>query len=302
VTNLELPVSRLAGTRAFAGFVQTVVADLPRFADDYNGAIRAYRKANHLRGRNHPAPELTRRGDVVEAPFWVWRADAPRRAKLFACRTESAIELRASDKTIGRVPLDGGAFQSAWAGLSAAGWKVRPRALTLTLFTRLGLADGFIHGIGGGKYDEVTDEIIRRFFRLEPPGYAVVSATVRLPIRRFPATAEALHQAERQVRDLEWNPQRFPEASRRAPELVAEKARLIRAEPVEHADRRAWFRALQRVTRALRPAVADRLRSATQNTKRARAELAANEILGSREYGWPLFPEGFLRNSLSQYR
>jgi hypothetical protein len=302
VTNFELPVSRLAGTRAFAGFVQTVLADLPRFADDYNGAIRAYRKANHLRGRNHPAPELARRGDAVEAPFWVWRADAPRRVKLFACRTESGIELRAGERSLRRVPVGTDAFYSAWAGLLAAGWKVRPRALTLTLFTRLGFADGFMHGIGGGKYDEVTDDIIRRYFHIDPPGYAVVSATVRLPIRRFPATAEALRRAERLVRDLDWNPQRFSEANQRSPQLVVEKFRLIEAEPVGHADRRAWFRELQRVTRDLRLAVADRRESAMGDTDRLRAELGANDILASREYAWPLFPESFLRNSLSQYQ
>ena len=65
----------------------------------------------------------------------------------------------------------------------------------------------------------MTDEIIRRYFRIEPPGYAVVSATVRLPIRRFPATPEAVHRAERLVRDLDWNPQRFPDAVERLPEL-----------------------------------------------------------------------------------
>jgi hypothetical protein len=300
VTNCELTVSRLAGTRAFAGFVQTVLAELPRFADDYNGAIRAYRKANHLRGRNHPAPELARRGDAVEAPFWVWRADAPRRVKLFACRTEAGVELRAGEKCLGRLPLEGELFQSAWAGLLAAGWKVRPRALTLTLFTRLGFADGFIHGIGGGKYDEVTDDIIRRFFHLEPPGYAVVSATIRLPIRRFPATAEALHRAERRVRDLDWNPQRFPETVKRLPDLVSAKAGLIADEPVEHAERRRWFRQLQEVTREMRPAVADQLRSAVRDVDRLRDELAANAILASREYAWPLFPEAVLRNSFDR--
>jgi hypothetical protein len=302
VTNFELPVSRLAGTRAFAGLVQTILADLPRFADDYNGAIRVYRKANHLRGRNHPAPELTRRDCWIEAPFWVWRADSPRRVKLFACRAESGIELRAGDRPLGRIPVAGEAFPSAWADLLAAGWKVRPRALTLTLFTRLGFADGFIHGIGGGKYDEVTDAIIRRFFHLDPPGFAVVSATVRLPIRRFPTTAEVLHRAERRVRDLEWNPQRFLEASGRFPKLVSEKARLVIDEPVEHADRRRWFRELQQVTHKMRPAVADQLDAAIRDVDRLRHELAANAILASREYAWPLFPEAVLRNCFARYQ
>ena len=116
VTNFEVPVSRLAGTRAFAGFVQTVLADLPRFADSYNAAIRAYREANHLRSRNHPAPELARRDDWIEAPFWVWRADAPRRVKLFACRTEAGIDLRAGDRPSGGCRRPASAFHSAWAG------------------------------------------------------------------------------------------------------------------------------------------------------------------------------------------
>jgi hypothetical protein len=300
-TNFELPVSRLAGTRAFAGFVQTVLAELPRFADSYNGAILAYRAANHLRSPRHPAPELARRDCWIEAPFWVWRADAPRRVKLFACRGESGIDLRSGDGAVGRVPTDPAAFHSAWSALLADGWKVRPRALTLTLFTRLGFADGFIHGIGGGKYDEVTDDIVRRFFRLDPPGYAVVSATVRLPIRRFPATPDALHRAERRIRDLDWNPQRFPAVPERFPELVAEKARLIAAEPAARAERRAWFRQLQRVTRELRPAVADQVEKSFHGVDRLRAELAANEMLASREYAWPLFPEAVLRNCFSRH-
>jgi hypothetical protein len=183
-----------------------------------------------------------------------------------------------------------------------AGWKVRPRALTLTLFTRLGLADGFIHGIGGGKYDEVTDEIVRRYFRVEAPGYAVVSATIRLPLRRFPATVEDVHRAERTVRDLDWNPQRFPETVQRLPELASEKARLIDDEPEDRARRREWFRQLQRVTRDLRPAVADRHQGTERDLDRLRAELAANEILSSREYAWPLFPEAALRNCFVRYQ
>jgi hypothetical protein len=300
VTNLELPVSRLAGTRAFAGFVQTLLVDLPRFVDNYNAAIRAYREANDLRSRNHPAPELAIKGEWIEAPFWAWRIDAPKRVKLFARRVESALELRAGERTMGNVPTDSAAFLRAWSSLMGDGWKVRPRALTLTLFSRLAVADGFIHGIGGGKYDEVTDDIMRRHFGIDPPRYGVVSATIRLPIRRFSATPQSLHEAERNLRDLEWNPQRFPEPVQELPELVFEKTRLIEDEPVDKIDRRGWFRQLQRVTRDLRPAVADRRQRAEADVLRFRTELAANGILASREFSWLLFPEAVLRNAFSR--
>ena len=65
---------------------------------------------------------------------------------------------------------------------SAEGWKaaaelkaflnrhhvrLAPRALTLTAYLRLMIADQFAHGIGGGRYDQVTDAVISRFFKTE---------------------------------------------------------------------------------------------------------------------------------------
>ncbi len=54
------------------------------------------------------------------------------------------------------------------------------------MFARLVLSDVFIHGIGGAKYDQLTDAIVRRFFGVEPPGYLVATATLKLPLPRHP--------------------------------------------------------------------------------------------------------------------
>ena len=300
VTNFELPVSRLAETRAFAGFLCTMLGDLPRFVDAYNAAIRDYRSRNRLQSQNHPAPELRRWGDRIEAPFWIWRSDLAKRERLYVRLVGERIELQAGDRPVSQMPIGCSGAVDAWTEMSAAGWKVRPRALTLTLFARLCLADGFIHGIGGGKYDEVTDDIIRRFFQLHPPGYAVVTATLRLPLPRFPATPSSLHAAERRVRDLDWNPQRFV-ATRNGLAAVAEqKVRLIVQEPVGKESRRRWFRDLQMLTREMRPALASDFDQAERNVNRARAELAANAVVASRDYAWPLFSEEPLRSSLSR--
>jgi hypothetical protein len=302
VTNFELPVSRLAETWAFVGFVFTLLVDLPRFVDAYNAAIRDYRSRNRLHSQNHPAPELRRWGNRVEAPFWIWRADLPKRERLFAQSVGDELELQAGDRTVIWLPDSATGSVEAWREMTAGGWKVRPRALTLTLFARLCLGDGFIHGIGGGKYDEVTDDIIRRFFQIEPPGYAVVSATLRLPLPRFPATVETLHAAERRVRDLKWNPQCFPADGDGHDVLAEQKSRLITSEPAGKQARRQWFRDLQSVTRAMRPALAPELAHAERELLRARAEIAANVILASREYAWPLFPEDSLRSLFASFR
>jgi hypothetical protein len=59
--------------------------------------------------------------------------------------------------------------------------RIAPRALPLTIFFRLLLADQFIHGIGGGRYDQVTDRIIAGFFKIDPPCFAVTTATLYFP-------------------------------------------------------------------------------------------------------------------------
>ena len=59
--------------------------------------------------------------------------------------------------------------------------RLSPRALTLTLFLRLLVVDQFVHGIGGGQYDQVTDRIIADHFKLPPPKFSVATGTMYLP-------------------------------------------------------------------------------------------------------------------------
>ena len=262
--NAELHVSRLSLTDAFARFATHIFGDLPRFRRLYNAAIRAYREANGVRSENHPAPELAE----GEAPFWV--------------RTTTGRRERATPASDVRT--------------------LRPRALTLTLFARVCLGDFFIHGIGGGKYDEVTDALIRDYFGIDPPAYQVLSATLHLPLPGFPSTPDDFRAAERRVRDLHWNPQRHLSPGVTT-ELLAGKAALIAAEPPvgERAARRAWFRELQAITEELRPFVRKQVPVAKANLARVRAEVAANEVLRRRDYSWVLYPEEVLRPFLRRF-
>lgn len=267
--NLELSVSRLAQTDAFGRFARHILNDLPRFRAAYNAAVRAYREANGIRSANHPAPDLAE----GEAPFWVRTGEGKRQ------RATPASEVRA----------------------------LRPRALTLTLFARVCLGDFFIHGIGGGKYDEVTDSIIRDYFGIDPPAYQVLSATLHLPLRAFPSTPDDRARAERRVRDLLWNPQRHLNAEQLArPDVKAlaeAHAALARSEPPygRHFERKEWFREFQRIEDRLRPFVTDQVPGAEAELARVRSEVGANEILQRRDYSWVLYPEETLRPFLQRF-
>ena len=287
----EITVSRLADHQSFGVFARHLMADADQFAAVYNTAISEYRHDNGIKSKNHPAPELQRTGDLVEAPFWIWRTDDAVRHRVFVRRRADALEIWAGSNQLAAT-LSGST--ACCGAISAAGWKLRPRALTLTLYSRLALADLFIHGIGGGKYDEVTDEIIRRYFGVEPPEYAVVSATIRLPLARFAADEQALRTQQRLIRNLTWNPQYFDEARRATPALAEAKWEIAKDRPDDKKARREWFRKLADLTARMQASTAGLSATAADQLTAITAELDANSVLARRDFSWVFYPESLL--------
>ena len=126
---LELPVSGILETRAWAAFVASVVQADIRFIEAYNAALAAFRVRHRTRSAAQPFPDLMRdEAGRWEAPFWI---------------------------------IDGGQRRTATfedlAVVPAS--TVAPKAVTLSLFVRSSLADLAIHGMGGHRYDEVTDDV-----------------------------------------------------------------------------------------------------------------------------------------------
>jgi hypothetical protein len=300
----------LGRSQAFWRFAWHIFADLPRFQEVYNNALRDYRKANGLKSENHPAPELKQKKqpDIwFESPFWGLNSSKLSRGRVWARVEDDYLDLWSEGVGIVKCLLYPGAPNEELADCCNCRIKLRPRALTLTLFARVCLGDFFIHGIGGGKYDEVTDAIIRDYFGIDPPAYQVLSATLHLPLPAFSSTDVDVKRLEHELRDLTWNPQRHLTAEALArPEvqrLVKEKRVLAAHEPPrgDHDARRDWFRRLQHVTEQLRPLVAEQVSKADANVRRARTEAHANAILQRRDYSWVLYPEETLRPFLQQF-
>src|SRR6185369_9273084 len=176
------------------------------------------------------------------------------------------------------------------------GIKIRPRALITTMYARLVLGDLFVHGIGGAKYDELTDLIIRRFFGVEPPAYVTATATFRLPIERPDVTLDDVRASARRLRELRYRPEAFlgdPRAANDA--ALAPKLAALAAEKREFLDRhdlrrcsRDVFDQLDRINCAM----LDLLRPVEEESRARHAELVAqlkqSQLLGSREFSFVL--------------
>jgi hypothetical protein len=301
--NLEVPISAVCQTWPYLVFVADILDRLPRFLTSYNESVRDYRRRNGLRSENHPVPDLADEGEWLEAPFWAWRAGAGRRGRLMARLTPEVIELRAGDDPWPSLPRAPEAIVGAIHDLGKRGFKVRSRALTNTLYARLFLCDLFIHGIGGGKYDEVTDAIIRRYYGIEPPAFLILSATLLLPLPHYPAGD--CRSLRREARDLFYNPQRhLDDDTRSRPEiaaLVARKQTLVQEEPADRHDRRERFRQIREVSELLRPAVRAELEAVGHAEAECEAEVRANAILERRDYPFVLYPERTLRPFCEQF-
>lgn len=308
-TTLEVPLSTTCETPAFAAFVAHILAHLPRFWSIHNDALAEYRKQYHVRSHRHPFPELHAEGEWLEAPFWIWSRTSPTRRRLYASQVGDSIEL--TDRAGWNLSLSlsaEGDNQTAIAqltDLAQQGIRLRTRALSTTLWSRMFLGDLFIHGLGGAKYDRLTNRIIERFFGVAAPAFFTVTGTLHLPLQAPEASLDALRVLEHRLRDLEYNPDRHmfhpeaPTVPTNAQELWRRKSHwVIQPKTPENCGER--HQAITAVNAALQPFVATLRRNLEAERARLQRQLAERRLLASREYAFCLHPERTLRPFLAQ--
>lgn len=285
---------------AAAALVAHLIVNAHDFRLAYNSALAAYRSRRDIAGNQHPIPDLAETERRIECPFWLTHAEHGRE-RLYAtpCRIADCVTIFAGDKPLAEIPTkDLIASPSAALAKAIGDWRIRPRALAQTLYARLFACDLFIHGIGGAKYDQVTDDLVRRFFDAESPAYGTVSATCRLDLPTFDATPEELAASQHGLRDMAYNPQRYlttePLDDVRddlddRDSAIAESDRLRETDPSNRPARKAAFDRIHDANRR----ILGRL-TATAMTMKARVaelsrELSHNQIAANREWFFALY-------------
>ena len=292
--NLEFPVSQACRTRAFAQFLLWIASSCDRFREIYNEHLHAYRRTNRIRTSAHPMPDLDRAGGACELPFWVIRHG--RRRRLWMDKAGASQRLTDGEKTLVVLGVDPA---RSLADAMEKGLQVRPRAIANTMFFRLFVADVFIHGIGGSRYDTITDCIIRDFAGCDPPPFVVVSATAFLPFQARSVVPDDILKTRRHIRDTYWNAQRYLEkdARRRADVrgLLVEKRALLDAMPnATHGERRSAYERILAVTARLGSQSAPARRSFRDQLERLGRLARDNDVLLDRTYPFALYPRDVL--------
>jgi hypothetical protein len=176
-----------------------------------------------------------------------------------------------------------------------------PRALLLTAMLRSAGCELFIHGVGGGAYDRVTDRWLallregsttRALVGDAPAPTCIVSATRHL---RFPGGALATPQ---EIAHAAWltHRARFDPLILADRAAAAEKAHLLHtvATAPTRADKLAAYRALHAALAEYRAVHAEQLEHIDVLAQSARMTRRTAEVVFDRTWPFPYYPQATL--------
>lgn len=309
---LELPVSHLSQRPSFLWFVALLLHDAQRFAEQHNQALAVFRRVHRVRSRTHPVADLLTRNEGIETSFWCWRPGDTHRRRLMIHGDGNELVIGNGADFVEALPRgEAGDFEAtidALRALQQEGLRLRPSALTTTLFARLFLANLFVHGIGGSRYDEVSDQLIHEFFGIPAPSFLTISGTLHLPLGPVPdVTANDRQRILAARRRLECNALQILDAND-VPELRKRKETLIRDQHADQQDasaasrsrRRARYHAFQDLNSELAAHADPHRQLLTKELEIIDRMLAARSILTHREFSFWLYPDDTLQTFLNE--
>lgn len=290
---LEVPVSHVAATVAFGSFAGGIIIDIENFQAIYNRVLLRYRKEHGIRSSSHPVPQLTREGQWWESPFWVWTASDPQRRALFVKTDDDHFHL--SDLNQFQQTVAIGQFSQWWSDeVKSRNVCIAPRALTTTMFCRLLVSDLFIHGIGGAKYDQLTDQIISAFFGVRPPGYLTSTATFRLPMSGKRVTKQDISEQRQLLREYKLHPERHAPLSAET-EALKEQKRLAIQTLKRGDDKKLAHQKIEAINQQLAATLTQKTATAEARLEELKSGLRDSQILHSREYSFALHRQSIIQ-------
>jgi hypothetical protein len=170
---------------SFKKFVEIISNRSDEFIADHNFSLNEYRIEHKIKNHAQPIPDL----EKDELPFW-------------------DLDIENGIRKYARFPYSNSVNYS-------------PRAITNTMFIRLFVCDFFIHGKGGGRYELISDKIIKKFFKIDGAPYCIASATQHIPINKNIEISQfTLNDINKILREIVYSPEKFIDPSN---SLVVEK-------------------------------------------------------------------------------
>jgi len=188
-----LKISEVVQSKPWQEFTRLLLEKQQIFSEVFNKALHDYRKIHHIKNHAQPIPDLTPK----ELPFWIENHERIANPE-FSGSTPRKLRSRYRRKL----------FTDQYTGQV-----LLPRAVTLSLFFRWIGSDLFIHGTGGGRYDQITNQIGTHFFQAPPPEFKIITNTLSLPIDHLEKYkkikySQNIQQWNKKKREFWFNPEK----------------------------------------------------------------------------------------------
>jgi len=241
---------------------------------------------------------------LVETSFWAALIDKIKRepsrvTKLYneavgLCGDSGINPLRSNGNRV-ELPLwlmsEDGQRQSAWSDDldHYPANRFLPKALLTTGYVRLVVCDLMIHGLGGARYDRVTDYWLKRWLGVEPAPFVTVSATMVRDWDGEFCTSRQVRQAQHETRSLRFNLDRFTQ-DEEAIRVKSDLLQRIEKAPRRSPERRRFYVELQRVQESWCKRFRDVLEAADARVAELESRVVDERVLDERTWPVGLYP------------
>lgn len=302
-----LPVSLLSQSRCFVEFATSIIENASVFVRSYNEAILKQIDEESINSREAIRPlSVDSPAGLMELPFWLLLPDGRRESLFVVIDRTNGIGVGTASAELGR--LDSACLSDKTDQLKnilrGHACCLRPKAVLLTLFTRLFLVDWFVHGTGGARYEYITDHILEGYYGIRALGFGVATVTAVLPLADTKTdTQESVGRLKQQLRNLKHNPEMLLDGSlkrRKAVKslIIAKKSMIQESKnrnlPAE-VKKSAW-RSISKVNGKLLKYAEGTCQSLETRIGLSENREMSKHVRDCREYFFGLFPEEMLRD------
>jgi hypothetical protein len=261
-TLYQIELSKLLKLNSFKTLFEKIKSNHKEFIHAYNQSLDEYRKEHKIKNPAQPIPNL----NLDELPFW----------HLDSTNTRSSLQLEEEIHTE----------------------NILPKAITLTMFIRLFLSDFFIHGKGGGRYEAVSDSIIKKFFGVEASPYKIASATLYMEVNsNWNLIEEDEKSIEQKLRDINYSPEKFLSADH---ELVMKKKSLQELFKDKNTDKKSLHNQIAEINQTLSSLLEEKRLELLKIKENLPIFLKTKQVFQTRDLPFYLYDMKSLENSVTQ--
>lgn len=302
---IYLPISKLSESEAFIDFAISIILDAFRFARTYNKAIIKQLCSSEINRRDTiPHLRFDRTKKSIQLPFWLQSTNGKRTSLCVSLERDNRIEIGNDTNVFDRLDSSSriGKADQLRNMLQRLGYRLRPKAVSLTAFIRLYLVDWFVHGVGGSLYEPVTDYVIENYFGTRQLKYGVATCTQTLPqFDSVTSFSESISQLRHELQNMKHNPERYIDESVLNQEPIAsllhakkDKIAQTKSRSAPTSLRNAAWKSLRQINESLSKYTEKAERKIERKILECEKDKVSRKVCNCREYFFGLFSESKL--------